>query len=200
MYTLLYYVLGLLLGFCLFFLIVYSEFPALVRYVIASPPPTIPSSSRNEQLLDLLFFHVLNPAMATDKLIDHVQRKLDEKDARLTTKCFTSMKSCLTWERNSDEGRIPVPLTDLELELNDMPEKHQEDYDIFVKTFYERLEIDRQGGEFATKESYKKLGSLKFIWTREERRLRLKDDEENIREGACDAADRTEKGISDPDR
>ncbi|TGO47655.1 hypothetical protein BCON_0268g00030 [Botryotinia convoluta] len=163
MYNLLYFVLGFVLGFCPLLLIVHCDFPVLVYYVIASQLLTVPSSSRNDQFLDLLSFHVLNPAMVTDELIDHVQRKLEEKVARLNTKCFSSITPCLTWEIDSDKGRIPVPLADLELELNDMPERYQEDYDIFVKIFYERLEIKKQGGEFATKESYKKSGSLKFI-------------------------------------
>ncbi|KAF7898019.1 uncharacterized protein EAF01_008985 [Botrytis porri] len=102
-------------------------------------------------LLDLLYFHVLNPAVATDELINHIHRKLEEKDARLITKCFTSMNPCHTWKLDSDEGKILVPLADLELKLNDMPEKYQKDNEIFVKTFYKQLEIKRQGEELASK-------------------------------------------------
>ncbi|TGO13338.1 hypothetical protein BTUL_0071g00150 [Botrytis tulipae] len=196
MSDLLYFVLGIALGFCLLILRFYSEFPALVRYVIASQLLAVPSPSRNEQLLNLFFFDVLNPAIATDELIDHVQKKLEERDARLTIKCFTSMGSCLNWDGEFLKGRSTVPLADLELELNDMPEEYQEDFYEFIETVYERLEIKKQGGEFATKESYKKSGSLRFIWTREEHRLRLEDDREEFCDGTCDMTDKMEKGLS----
>ncbi|KAF7944494.1 hypothetical protein EAE96_010885 [Botrytis aclada] len=81
-----------------------------------------------------------------------------------------------------------------------MPEMYQKDYDTLVKTFYERLEIKRQGGEFATKESFKKLGSLEDIWEFTDILIRFKGDKEKAREGACNAADEMEKGQSDPDK
>ncbi|KAF7926398.1 uncharacterized protein EAE98_006693 [Botrytis deweyae] len=102
------------------------------------------------------------------------------------------------WEAESSKGRTPVPLADAELELNYMPEEYQKKNDVSVKTFYERLEIKKQGGEIAIKESFKISGSLRFIWTMEERRLRLKDGKEEIRDGACNAAEKMEKGLSNP--
>ncbi|THV53418.1 hypothetical protein BGAL_0051g00150 [Botrytis galanthina] len=138
--------------------------------------------------------------MVSDELIDHVQKKLEDKDARLVTKCFTSMEGFLDWELDPSRGRIPAPLADVELELNDMSKKYQEDYDVFVKTFYERLEIKKQGGEFATKESYEKLGSLEFIWEMEESRMFFKDNREKICEEAWNVTDKMEKGLSTPER
>ncbi|TGO49378.1 hypothetical protein BOTNAR_0433g00050 [Botryotinia narcissicola] len=70
MSDILYFVLGIALGFCLLNL----RFPALVRYVMPSQLLAVPSSSRNEQLLNLFFFDVLNPAIVTDELIDHVKK------------------------------------------------------------------------------------------------------------------------------
>ncbi|KAF7886670.1 uncharacterized protein EAF02_003317 [Botrytis sinoallii] len=84
--------------------------------------------------------------MTTDELIDHVQKKLEETDARLTTKMFHVNGTLQRLGRRVlPRGELLYLWLTLELESNEMPEEYQKNNDVFVKTFYERLEIKKKG-------------------------------------------------------
>lgn len=143
---------GILVGFTFADIMVINNhilgsFAVTVHYIVAWELLSIPREKRNERLLDMCFFHDFKLAFATDEQIEHIEKKLEEKNPMLVTKAFTARAGVVGWDDEFRSGIKPINLPDIETDLNNLPKYYQKQYKLFVEKFQERLGIKKLKGE-----------------------------------------------------